>query len=420
MSIVGQVTDNNLRDAVTSLEASTRLLNAQTDTIHAQQAILSQQSRLRQQRQVQTSSHAQELQRRTAAEAQHISLINESKLNDLKTRLQGRLEKVEKQLRLLPAIIKEKLNSDDRLLASLESKGNEVQASTQSFDPVTERERVELLLKALQTAKVDEVKDRLDRTYLETLHANSHALTASSASSSAYDHHLDQDEVRGAETGVNGQPASDPAIKADLKAEIQSLYEEIDDVAAMLVDHSHGAPLREHLDEIEHTQQQNESQGLSETLERIKTMTTTLETMKTGVDEKISEREVLRSMLAHLDRIEREMNTQAAAIKVAPRATPGMGQDRKAQKALTEMLETLSLNDKGPSSKCLEHASDHEAETRKGDRFLIDTMQEAAQRRRQAVTILRDASISTTENEDKIQELEGRIAEARAHIEQNI
>ena len=120
------------------------------------------------------------------------------------------------------------LSSDDRVLRELNQTISSAAinaASGPDFEAL--QDRADKLVRALQLFHAEALKDRLDRTYLESLNA----LDASGDSSDAL---LDAPEI----------------TLRMVKGDLSSLYSEIDDVAAMVASHQYGSALKTSLQKV--------------------------------------------------------------------------------------------------------------------------------------------------------------------------
>lgn len=137
-------------------------------------------------------------------------------------------------IKAAPAIVTEVLNTDDRLLAELNDlSANHPQNST---DINSTRERVAKLIKALQHFRTQTIKDRLDRTYLESL-----------ARSNGDDATLDVPD----------------ASATDIQGDLGSLYGDIDDVVTMVASQEYAGGIERMLQDINQARERD-TQSLNE------------------------------------------------------------------------------------------------------------------------------------------------------------
>ena len=392
------LTDMALQVAVTDLEASTRCLEAQNDTLDAQYTLLARHDKQTGQRRSHLVSQASAMYKKSTLQAQHAHVANDAKLSDLESRLRARLEQLEEESSALRLRVVKKLKGDDGALEVLQSTVEDgCRRSENDLVPRDEQARVELLQKALRKAKVDEIKDSLDGMYLESLHG------AHRASSPGGNRH-EQGHCEAATNATDqAQQRGGQDLLVELQAEIQSLYEEIGDVAGMLVEHEHGGPLRAALASLTKVKERERNGVLSESIERIRTMTNDLELLTSEIEEKSSEKVVLESMLLTVGRIEKEMHAKARARSTRV-GTPGP------HNALSELVEHLQLREAGRSG----HGSE---EGTASHEIVVHTLDSTAHKQKQVVQMLADVASSDSNVEEALDALEDRIAEARAGLE---
>ncbi len=366
-----------------------------------QHSLLSQHSKQASRQRSQLTSQISPLHRKYTLQAQHVHFANDAKITELKAGLRSRLEQLEKEAKGLSLAVTERCKIDDRLLDELQAILNATVArsSAREFKPDDEQERAELLLKALRKAKVDEIKDRLDRVYLESLHRQK------KASNPGGDRHgQEQNQAETATTAEHDDQATSQGLITELQEEIQSLYDEIDDVVTMLVGHAHGAPLPTLLANVKRAEQQKKNKALSEAMEKITTMTGDLKALTREVEEKRSERVVLTRMMGEVERVEKEIVSGATTSRSTRTAAP------ERNMALTELMGHLKLA----------HTINIEQDGERigaGHVSLVQRLDSAAQQRRQAVSMLVDAAKSTTNVEVGLEALESRIADVRARLD---
>ena len=390
------LTDTKIRCAISQLEASTRRLDAQTETLDAQHSLLARQSHRSSQLRSQLAAHITVQHRKATQQAQNVHLANVAKLTDLKSRLRSRKEQLEKESRTLQPKVTERLKGDDRgfdslqnfLAADVAGRAN----SEHSFNAEEERGRIELLLKALSKARAEEIRDKLDTVFLEELNRSSvEEGTQDDGSQLAPDSDAQTDSK---------------AMTAELKADIQSLYEEINDVAGMLVEHEHGAPLRRCLDEMVQAEEREKQRVLSTAVQKIKMMTHDLDFLRNQIEAKRSEKIVLGRMAAEIERVERDMT-----LTNIPTTRPVAAQQSGDHRKLEEMMGQLRL------SHSATEAQDTDTKDTGSHDSTMDKLEAAAQQRKEAVAMLPKATASNTNVEDGLEALEKRIAEARAELE---
>ena len=390
------LTESALRNAVSDLEASTRRLEAQAEALNAQHALINRHAKQTHQQRSQVTAHVNALHRKSTLQAQHVHFANEAKVSDLKSQLRARLEHLEKETKGVQLKVAKTLKGDDRSLGTLQKTINDgVGRFEQSSRPEHEQERVELLLKALKKARVEEIQDRLDRVYLQSL----------TGPPGAPDVNRDKREYDERPSVEHGQQPESKALISELQGEIESLYDEINDVATMLVDHEHGVPLRSTVADLSRAEEEGRNRVLSWAIQNITVMTEELGTLTRDVEEKRSERIVLATMLKEVGRIESEMSATGTKSRPTQIAAP------EKQKALAELMKHLKLSQAGD----LVRDSPQEGLETSREAF-VHRLESAAQQRRAAVSLLTNVASPTTNVEDGLEALESRIAEARAEL----
>lgn len=410
------LTEHQLQTAIASLQASTHKLQTQTETLTKQKAILTQHPQSLPSHQPRTASPLTSLQRKQATQSQQTHLLNAAKLSTLKSHLQTRLSQLEKQAKSFPPITTEQVNTHDRLLSDLETQVNAT--SSYAFHPTSEIARAELLLQALENAQVHALKDRLDQIYLENLYPPP-------ADSPFKPPHEGDD-------AANPNPSAN--LLATLKAEIQSLHTEIPAVAAMQIAATHGNPLRLALGDIESAQTTHTQSVLRQTRARITALTDSLDALTMAVRENGSQRHVINRMLGYLEGIEREATTPStisngsAAHTSGPTAatTREVMRTRTQSSGKPEGSSSHSCFAPGVDDGMFQTPPQREHTDYSPFASLLERMQDAAQRRRDAVVILATASQPRnprdTQGEGEIQgeikALEARIEVARLALEE--
>jgi hypothetical protein len=144
-------------------------------------------------------------------------------------------------------------------------------------------------------------------------------------------------------------------------------------------------------------------------------MTTHLEALTAEVQAKRSEKYVLWTMMGHLNTIEKNMNTSTST-------RPPRTHAKARQQDVEPLLESLGLDELIPKATRqgiggMPKGSDDDDKQLKLP-SIVQSLGEAARRRKEAVRMLVDAVNSGSEVEDELEKLEERIAEARSALEE--
>lgn len=129
---------------------------------------------------------------------------------------------ISKLKKTIPALVTEKLNADDRLIAAIEA----LSLSTErSLDDIPQQpEHSQELVNVLPRIQSQALRTKLDRVYLQELH---------SLPPKASDHAAHED-----------------TILKEVRDDLNSLFSEIEDVNTMLVSHHYGEPLHSAFDSL--------------------------------------------------------------------------------------------------------------------------------------------------------------------------
>ena len=158
--------------------------------------------------------HVHHANQKKTAEVQYIKLANDQLLESVAADLRAELGRITKDVKSVPAIVSEVLNSDDRAFEELNELSSSASSKQEDSLELNALEgRVNQLIEALRLLRADALKDRFDRTYLEALCTSNDSL--------------------------NGQDVSDTSTEA-IQSDLGSLYAEIEDVVTMVVANEHG------------------------------------------------------------------------------------------------------------------------------------------------------------------------------------
>jgi hypothetical protein len=141
------------------------------------------------------------------------------------------LDHQQRILKSVPSTVTELLGIHDRTLADLNERSSAIieQQQTSSKLDATQA-HADRLLQALRQFEAAAIKDRLDRVYLESLTAIE-----------------------------DGQTLPTMETSDSVQQDLDSLYDEVDDVVNLVVEHGHGAALKTNLQRLRHHQNDGNS-----------------------------------------------------------------------------------------------------------------------------------------------------------------
>ncbi|KAL2406675.1 hypothetical protein ABEF93_008001 [Exophiala dermatitidis] len=270
--------------------SATKDLNAQTQDLERRCQVLESQSALagRLRDSVKSSrasraKHTRYFDQKEAAGVQHVKFANAQLLETLQADIQAEFQIVGRDVKSAHAIVAETLNADDRALEGFNEifarQSNREQAE---FDIDSLEKRVSELTATLRHFRVQMIKDRLDRTYLETL---------------ARESNLQEDEETAGSSSTSAQNDDDEAIAIkSLQDDLGSLYPEIDDVATMVVTQAHSRAIDSTLRDVQRLKAE-------EGRVRNELLYTGLSNMTTTLDDLSSKLENIQSRRLSLDEI---------------------------------------------------------------------------------------------------------------------
>lgn len=217
--------------AITALNASSQQTTARIRTLASQKTLLGR-SAFNPEEPLAISSPEQD--QRIVSKCQHTRLSNEAKTANLADTIRAKISTLDKEAKVHPVAVSERLKADDRILEALEQRAP-LDSATVAIPEISTR--TQQLARTLQLKRVSSLKDRLDRTYLTALKAQP----------------------------MNSPSEADAAdMIPDLRRDIQSLYTEIDDVVTMTIGHEHMNQLQDAMDRIDMKQQSHLSQILQD------------------------------------------------------------------------------------------------------------------------------------------------------------
>jgi hypothetical protein len=207
--------EEELLHAIADLEAETEVLNRQAEVLEAQRARVERRGGTM--RTGRGRVFALQIQERNLAATRRLEGEILQAREEVEALLRVNGESVERVVGVIPATVTRLLNGHDRVLEGVK-KGDLAGGETELATSVS-IETVERLAGTLARIVAEELQVRLDRIYLESLHGG-----------------LNNDKGDGA--GL--QTAEEAAV---LEQDLESLYAEIPDVAAMYVAQKYSEPL---------------------------------------------------------------------------------------------------------------------------------------------------------------------------------
>ncbi|KIX99007.1 uncharacterized protein Z520_05468 [Fonsecaea multimorphosa CBS 102226] len=270
-------TNEELQSAIKALKTSTKAIERRTRVLHAQDVQLAQLEEAEDAIKAGKARQEQYLHQKQAAEVQHVKFVNEQLFETLGLTLRAEFDRTTKDVSLTPAIVRELLNSDDRVLSELNDLSSSGAPDRCQIDLDALADRVNKLTHALRYFRAKTLKDRLDCAYLETLSAT--------------------------DNSTNAQDVSDGTIDA-VQEDLNSLYTEIDDVVGMVVAQQHGNALHEALRSVHRARKQDDRRLNEKVHGQLSTLTEVVVNLSKGLESLRSRRLGLHELDAHLQHLE--------------------------------------------------------------------------------------------------------------------
>ena len=206
--------EEGLLSVIADLDAETEALNRQASVLEAQRALVERRDGLT--REIYGRALAAQIEERRSNEIHRL----EREISEARQEIEGLLrttgESIDRAARKIPVMMTELLNGHDRTLEALADEG--LVGNIPDVVVSTNMGTVERLMASLSRMVAEELQIRLDRTYLESL------CERTNQPKETIDPPMDEDAVR-------------------LEQDLQSLYAEIPEVAAMYVTQKYGNPL---------------------------------------------------------------------------------------------------------------------------------------------------------------------------------
>ncbi|EXJ88479.1 hypothetical protein A1O1_05409 [Capronia coronata CBS 617.96] len=399
-------TEEDFRSAIAELNASTRTLERRTRILDSQNALASQLATSENACRGQRSRHRQYFNQKEAAEVQHVKFANDQLLGTVRADLQDQSDVVAKDVKSVHAIVADVLNADDRALDEL----NELSARRRPeprTDTEAAKERVARLTAALQHFHTQAIKDRLDRTYLESL----------------------ADSDLGATEAVSTDGVQ------DVQTDLGSLYTEIDDVATMFVSHEHSGHIQSTIFDIDRRAAEEQHAHTELGYSKLCSLTETLDTLYTRLKTLQSRRLALHDLRSQCQNIARPPSVPTAATRrdvplhnsTLVSSSSQLGRDGEAAYPATSGLMGhfgLSSDSDGRTSIPLHEqiqtlAATLSAQSAEDVNKILD-ISGSVVRERQAALQRLSAGLNTRSEPDldlEMRALEDQIAEGRAKLE---
>lgn len=290
-----------------------------------------------------------------------------------------------------PATVSIALNADDRALAELNDLTLNSDAKQElTIDVDSLQDRADKLIRALRHFRAKAMKDRLDRTYLESLDTTK--------------------DVSG-----HSETASDGAVKV-VTEDLNSLYAEIDDVITMVVVQEHGNALQAAFQDVRDLQIQ-EKQTLSEkihsTLLSLTEKTVDIATRIEALQVQRSNFETLKAKIGGFD-----STVRSPAHEPIIAARPN---DQVIHPATRNLLQHLNVPTTSSGTDVTVHLADMvrtlEIQSSENVRQILEISGRAATERRAALEHATGALATNQQLEIAVHMLEEGIAAAKAEME---
>lgn len=342
-----------------------------------------------------TSATREQQIQQAATQAQHLSFINSDKIAETFNTLQTDLTKLEKDRKLTVASLVQKLNADDRVLDQIQLEPPPDDSTpewvTQTLD------RVNQLAQTLSQLRVQCVKDRLDRLYLENMNESP--------------------------VLCDSNRTSDSARIEELRLEIRSLYMEVQDMATMVVNHQYVNGLRLRLDKISGSHSDAEQEGMNEVctsrtrlylltlnqkISNINSMTTTLVDMEDRLNRSSAKQEIVSRMLQHLDAIQQQQHKHESELMqrlglLDKRERSTLASSPKRNAAGPKLGSMTNENGGLPSPDDFEVFSSTLSEAAKHRLDVLQTLSTCSQEPRSASADLAELELTITEARNELE-----------------
>ncbi|KAJ6124826.1 hypothetical protein N7471_012143 [Penicillium samsonianum] len=260
------ILEDELRNAIESLEASTATIQKQTETLKFQCASLNKQLGLENNVEQQRSRDIARLQKKHEAGRQNTTMAAMELADELEADFRTATDKSGVESKRILASLSTRLKQDDKALASLETLMSSIKYRGNDASTV---KRTNHLSTILSDYVAEEIHYRLDRLYLETIHA-----------------------------GGSNADAMDGATSTALEEELESLYPEIEILAEMSTRQQFHEPILRAL-QNEHDQLRVASQEkLEQALDMLIEMTLSKQDLTNQLGVRESSSELLEQLAA--------------------------------------------------------------------------------------------------------------------------
>ncbi|KAI3210016.1 hypothetical protein CBS147311_1618 [Penicillium roqueforti] len=258
------ILEDELRNAIESLEASTATIQKQTEALKLQCASLNKQLGLENNVELQRSRDITRLQKKHEAGRQNTTMAAIELVGELEAEFRTATDKSGAESKRILASLSTRLKQDDKALANLETLMSNIKYRGNDASTV---KRTNHLSAMLSGYVAEEIHYRLDRLYLETIHG-----------------------------GGSNSDATYEATNTALEEEIESLYPEIEILAEMSTRQQFHEPILREL-QNEHDQLRVVSQ---EKLERALDMLIEMTLSKQDLTNQLGVRESSSELLEQL------------------------------------------------------------------------------------------------------------------------
>ncbi|KPI45206.1 uncharacterized protein AB675_2313 [Cyphellophora attinorum] len=322
-----------LRQAIAALDDETNILNRQTRVLETQTAALTRSHSWSGKRISRSTSTAESTAASNAREIISNQTSNDALAISITTDLQDHDARLAKDARNLPGHVTTRLKADDRALAAtLERAGRLEDGSKAEAEFMAVEARIQKLVKVLHAKKVEDLKNRLDAAYLQSL--ASHAETTSTGTDGDVGLHdtsarPDTQPRPMTATTADGEEAAQAQI-FQLQADISTLYTEIEDVTTMLINQEHSLGLQKTIARIRTHRQQAEQMVLRHALLSLRDMTTKAVALAEQAQAVSAQRRVLQEIETQLGCVQREARIKSGPATASSKTTTSQGAATKA------------------------------------------------------------------------------------------
>ena len=264
LSAVRPLLDDDLRRAIASLEVSTSAIEKQTALLKQQWQYLDEHGQESGKTRAAQTKAAERLDNSATLEEQQLRLATEELIQEISKKLSMQQHQLQSRMKSTTGSITERLKDDDRALNRVEKVAATLATVETAGGPDKEvSSRAASLASILAHLRTETLQSRLDRVYLETLYDTSAASRLASAG-------VEHDEIA--------------MQQKSLQDELDSLYSEIQGLAAMSVEQEFKAPIMEFVTARERIRQETTEAQHVYVLDTLATLTRNLTTTAEDIE----------------------------------------------------------------------------------------------------------------------------------------